>query len=209
MHYMKTSEVETEAIRCCPMATKPSDPVGTIGPSGLGRVDAGVTGGRYRAWGKTKPLLVHGVAEGYYHGSYSMNSWVSVPDEKARLIIGGGPAKFFWKTADIAHAAQIPVYLDSWWWCAWPRDTDAPPQHEDDRTNFPCGCRNSIHRFCIDRHDGCINAVFLDNSVRRVGLKELWTLQWHRNYRTTGSWTKAGGAEPSDWPQWMRKFKDY
>ena len=26
---------------------------------------------------------------------------------------------------------------------------------------------------------------------------------------TAGPWTKAGGAQPDDWPQWMRKFKDY
>ena len=49
----------------------------------------------------------------------------------------------------------------------------------------------------------------MDWSVRKVGLKELWTLKWHHEYDTAGPWTKAGGVQPEDWPQWMRSFKDY
>jgi prepilin-type processing-associated H-X9-DG protein len=62
---------------------------------------------------------------------------------------------------------------------------------------------------CINRHDGFVNGLFLDWSVRKVGLKELWTLKWHRDFDTAGPWTKAGGVKPEDWPQWMRRFKDY
>jgi hypothetical protein len=51
--------------------------------------------------------------------------------------------------------------------------------------------------------------VFLDGSVRKVGLKELWTLKWFPQYDTANRWTKAGGVRPEDWPQWMRGFKDY
>jgi hypothetical protein len=49
----------------------------------------------------------------------------------------------------------------------------------------------------------------MDSSVRKVGLKELWTLKWHRNFNTNGYYTKAGGATAEDWPEWMRRFKDY
>ncbi len=45
--------------------------------------------------------------------------------------------------------------------------------------------------------------------ANRVCLKELWTLKWHRSFDTNGLWTKAGGAQPSDWPEWMGRFKDY
>jgi len=45
--------------------------------------------------------------------------------------------------------------------------------------------------------------------VRKVGLKELWTLQWHRAFNVAGPWTKAGGVLPENWPEWMRTFKDY
>jgi prepilin-type processing-associated H-X9-DG protein len=66
-----------------------------------------------------------------------------------------------------------------------------------------------MRRVCFNRHDGFVNALFLDFSARKVGLKELWTLKWHRSYDTAGPWTLAGGVLPSDWPAWMRSFKDY
>ena len=49
----------------------------------------------------------------------------------------------------------------------------------------------------------------MDWSVRKVGLKELWTLKWHTAFHTDGQWTKVGGVQPDDWPEWMRNFKDY
>jgi prepilin-type processing-associated H-X9-DG protein len=63
--------------------------------------------------------------------------------------------------------------------------------------------------YCIDRHGGAINCLFMDWAVRKVGLKELWTLPWGLYDTTYGPWTKAGGVQPEDWPAWMRKFKDY
>jgi hypothetical protein len=51
--------------------------------------------------------------------------------------------------------------------------------------------------------------LFLDWSVRKVGLKELWTLKWYMSFDTKGPWTKAGGVMPDQWPKWMQKFKDY
>jgi prepilin-type processing-associated H-X9-DG protein len=63
--------------------------------------------------------------------------------------------------------------------------------------------------FCMDRHSGHINGLFLDWSVRKVGLKELWMLKWHQDFNTAGPWTTAGGMNPSKWPPWMQGFKDY
>jgi len=51
--------------------------------------------------------------------------------------------------------------------------------------------------------------IFMSWSIRRVGLKELWTLKWHRTYNTAGPWTKAGAVQAENWPPWMRRFKDY
>jgi prepilin-type processing-associated H-X9-DG protein len=63
--------------------------------------------------------------------------------------------------------------------------------------------------FCIDRHDGTVNVLFMDWTTRKVGLKELWTLKWHRTFDVTGPWTMAGMARSADWPEWMRRYKDY
>jgi len=66
-----------------------------------------------------------------------------------------------------------------------------------------------MQRYCIDRHEGTNNAVMVDFSIRKVGLKELWTLKWHRQFDTTGPWTLAGGAMPDAWPEWMKNHKAY
>jgi prepilin-type processing-associated H-X9-DG protein len=61
----------------------------------------------------------------------------------------------------------------------------------------------------MDRHSEHVNGLFLDWSVRKIGVKELWTLRWHLQFDTANAWTKAGGVLPEDWPHWMRGFKDY
>ena len=104
---------------------------------------------------------------------------------------------------DMEGRENIPVLLD----CTLPRveahPNDSPPGLETHGTG---GGMSSV---CLNRHNACVNVLFLDWSARRVGLKELWTLKWHRGYETTGPWTRAGGILPEDWPQWMRNFKDY
>jgi len=87
-------------------------------------------------------------------------------------------------------------------WDTYCNHTQAPPEVDGIVTN-------EMHLVCINRHKGAINAVFLDLNVRKVDLKELWTFNWHRNFDTEGPWTIAGGVQSSDWPQWMRTFKDY
>jgi len=61
----------------------------------------------------------------------------------------------------------------------------------------------------MDRHNGFVGASFADGHARKVGLKELWKLKWHRDFDTTGPWTRAGGVSSEDWPEWMRKYPDY
>ena len=44
---------------------------------------------------------------------------------------------------------------------------------------------------------------------KEIGLDEATMVKWHREFDTAGPWTKAGGARPEAWPQWMRSFSDY
>ena len=166
----------------CPMATKPYTEGGQ-NPFGAWEVDNDV-------------------------GSYGLNGWVCNPQKGKMGLRRGGPVENqYWRTPKVQSAHNIPVFLDAMWANAWPSGFDVPPEYDnlqEDKFRF-----NGIKCFCINRHEGYVNGLFMDYSVRKVGLKELWTLKWHRQFDTNGPWTRAGGVQPSDWPPWMRRFRDY
>jgi prepilin-type processing-associated H-X9-DG protein len=101
------------------------------------------------------------------------------------------------------------VLLDSLEPDKFPSTDDVPPDEEGELRPRDMRRRFAMSSFCLNRHDGYVNGLFLDWSVRKIGLKELWTLKWHKNFDTRGRWTKAGGVQAEDWPEWMRRFKDY
>ena len=147
-------------------------------------------------------------------GSYGANGWICNPPEGKTELWGHGPIENYWRTHNIKGAGYIPLLLDSMWVEAWPRHTDSPLPWEDwlkDKVseNTMKVNDNEMRRFCVNRHKGFVNGLFMDFSVRKVGLKELWTRKWHRNYETNGPWTLAGGCQPMNWPEWMRNFRDY
>ncbi len=136
-------------------------------------------------------------------GSYGANAWVYNP-LPGITAIQGRPAKDHWRRPYVKGACYIPLFLDSRWPGSGPSQTDEPPEYDGQSWGG-----REMTWFCTDRHNGFINGVFLDFSVRKIGLKELWTLKWNKSYNVNGFWTTAGGCWPSDWPEWMRSFKEY
>jgi prepilin-type N-terminal cleavage/methylation domain-containing protein len=187
--------LDTKGIACCPMAVKPGS--GHFGATiGNSRVE-GLMGSTFRAWEMTSPGPP-------FRGSYGSNSWLFsnrfVSSDPFHFVRYGLP---YTDVFSLKGRNKIPVLLD----CIMPTnepipiDTFGPPIRP--------GSGLGLASFCIDRHNEYINGLFLDWSARKVGLKELWTLKWHQECNTAGPWTKAGGAQPDDWPEWMREFKDY
>ncbi len=177
-----------EKMRCCPQATK---------SAGEG-IHMGIGYFSTQAW-----------QTGEWIGSYGPNGWMCNPTstDPSGSVWGRSPISDHWRKPGWPGASNIPLFTGSWWVDAWPRENDNPPEipgGPPDRPNT-----NEMERNCVDRHDGFLNAQFCDWSVRRIGLKELWTLKWHKSYNINGRWTKAGGVSPSDWPIWMRNYKDY
>jgi prepilin-type N-terminal cleavage/methylation domain-containing protein/prepilin-type processing-associated H-X9-DG protein len=185
-------DIGTKGIACCPMATKP-------GGIGSFAIDAywgnksyhfeGRGGSTFGAWEIITPLPK-------FRGSYGYNNSLfhEVVDRYGSSHSSTKQVEL--NIYSLKNAAKFPFFLD----CA------------------NCfGDFSSIHRpggedsssFCINRHNGYINGLFLDWSVRKIGLKELWTLKWYEQFDTAGPWTKVGGVQPEDWPEWMRSFKDY
>jgi len=189
---MEMDEIVNEDMRLCPMATKPAEH-GKIGSWA------------YEAWR---------IPDTDYIGSYGPNGWMcNLTADRAQRNNGAWgrtPADDYWRTPNVAGAWNIPLFQGQWWVDAWPKAFDQPPDIRDaamginDRPNV-----NEMERVCVDRHGGTLNNLFCDWSVRAVGVKELWTLEWHKGFNNAGPWTKAGGCNPADWPEWMRHYKDY
>ncbi|TKJ37106.1 MAG: hypothetical protein CEE38_09405 [Planctomycetes bacterium B3_Pla] len=187
--------VETEGIACCPMAVRRGRGRFTYMVSGETRVE-GWIGSTFEAWEMTSPGPP-------FRSSYGLNDWLFHVHHRFDT---SAPLRYRYRLPytdifSIKDKAQIPVLLDSLRSSGRPDNFLRPPR-------FP-GQGLGMSPFCINRHNGHVNGLFLDWSVRKVGLKELWTLEWSRQFDTTNAWTKAGGVRPEDWPEWMRGFKDY
>ena len=77
-----------------------------------------------------------------------------------------------------------------------------PPSHNGDISPPSI---NSMQIFAMDRHSGGVHVLFVDDSVRRIKVMDLWQLKWHRTFNIAGPWTPAGGMLPSDLPEWLRE----
>jgi len=168
-------EKDDYSLWFCPVATKTQEEIG-LSP--------------FMAWGP-----------GYYPGgqqfpeyaanavgSYGINTWV---------YNKGGEG--YWKSTNVKGSNNIPLFLGCWYPGGQPyRENEPPP-----RSTPPVGGTggHKIQRFCVDRHDGAINGLFVDFSVRRIPLKCLWELEWSRN------WNSEDEDLPV-WPDWMRRFKE-
>jgi len=147
------------------------------------------------------------------YGSYAFNGWI--PDQRDisgnkvdAFPVGWAMSKYFWgKPAKIKRASEVPLFLGGWWSLVFPRPTDGP---YDPVSNPNIDVYyNTMAILNNDRHKGRVGGVFADCSARKVGIKEVWTLKWHREFDTGGQYTKAGGMQSAFWPDWMRKYKDY
>jgi prepilin-type N-terminal cleavage/methylation domain-containing protein/prepilin-type processing-associated H-X9-DG protein len=183
-------------MRCCPTATKPWTEGGQ---------------GTFSAWGvfrgpATGPPSTWGMRDDY--GSFAISSWVYNPPSEVTHMWGHS-TKYNWRNANVKGANRIPLFFDCWWFDTQPFATDEPPKFDGDIYSDSGEIRNSMKSACLNRHNGYINMLFLDFTVRSVGLKELWCLEWHKSFNLSGPWTIAGGVTQQDWPEWMRDFTDY
>jgi prepilin-type N-terminal cleavage/methylation domain-containing protein len=183
-------------ILTCPNATKPYvDEYGNA--TGLEDSFRGSTA----AWGYVKlDALPQSII-----GSYGLNGYCN--DPPAGKEAHSRSATWFWRGPNVAGAAFVPLWMDAIRYNGFPTFSDVPPTYDGEHWNDNA----QMGRFCLNRHDGYAGCLFLDYSARKVGLKELWALRWAKgdDYKTNGPWTKAGGVTASDWPEWLRPFKDY
>jgi prepilin-type N-terminal cleavage/methylation domain-containing protein len=180
----------------CPLATKAED-----------------EGGRnpFSAWHHEADELPDGwgfeypSGEKHLYGSYGMNYWIRNwrPGYEDPASIQW--LTYYWRRADVKKANEIPLILDCQWSGVEPVADAFPPEYDGEVVAELDYCEDDMKRVCLNRQrNGMTNGAFMDFSVRRIGLKELWKLRWHRHWSAERS--QVGTPE---WPAWMRNFRDY
>ena len=135
--------------------------------------------------------------EDKYRGSYGVNNW-------CYKRMGGTPAAEFWGRSDIRGAGQIPLFLDCWRYGGSPRDGNQAHSRIPQTYGALTGSGSGMNRFCLDRHNGYVNVLFLDFSLKKVSLKGLWDLRWGTTYNRNGHYYKT-----QEWPDWMKAIPEY
>ncbi len=179
-------------LRCCPEATIPGTELGQSQYGGAGT---------FTAWGVFsgecgEPSSGWEWVVGCDYGSYGINAWVSNIEEGWNLWHG---EDVYWRTSNVDGAGNIPLFGGNQFLDCWPHHTDHPPEYDGQ----PWNDGSQMGRVCMNRHSGFVNWTFLDGSARKVGLKQLWRLKWHRAFDVDD------GPGAGEWPEWMRGFQDY
>jgi prepilin-type N-terminal cleavage/methylation domain-containing protein len=186
------------AINFCPMATitrdtlpsmweNPAPPTTAWGTMGVGAYPVmGV--GTSAVWGRP------GMA-----GSYGINAWMYNP-----IGTPATPDEYWRKLAATAQygAGNVPVFGDCMWDGTQCTSMDPPPTVP----NLEMG-NGGISDFAVVRHPNSkfpVTLSFADNSVRIVGLKQLWSLKWSPDFDTTYA---ASQPQNRFWPKWMNSYQ--
>lgn len=182
----------------CPYATEPR----TVGSKVV------AYGGAYNTYEQGKKNKENAGAR----SSYGFNCYLYNPPDyqqngKPLTAIQGRPVKnHFRSITGLQDSSNVPVMLDSMWRGGGP---DATRSHRNQPPQYPnqwAGWKYEMMHFAIGRHGQSqslsrgrelkvfTHAGFADGSVRKVSLKELWSLEWHRGYQPISV----------SWPSWMR-----
>jgi len=187
-------------ICLCPMATKLRSSLGaanvytTNNVQYLGWGIMGSNGYQLEPWG----------APGLY-GSYGINGWMYNPPPVPTSDIPANEVNSFWRKLTPALAGpngmavsshNIPLFSDCAYDGSQPFDTDQPTQHPNEQS-----ITDDMSNYCITRHDGKSPVVmsFLDSSVRAVGLRQLWGLNWSTTFNPSLQNSRT-------WPGWILAY---
>ncbi|HUV65351.1 MAG TPA: type II secretion system protein [Sedimentisphaerales bacterium] len=180
-----------DKFRCCPEATKIAFPDYPPGASSYPLMGGNAT----TAWGKLAGTVSDRPAGMW--GSYGINGWVY--NTKTEEVYDK-PAQFHWKTNNVKGSSQIPLFLDCGLFVGWPDNVDSVPKVENPG-DYP-SVYDSMRRFIINRHYQAINGIYLDQSVNKIWLKQLFRQKWSKRFNVNGDQPYWAAEAP-----WMAHFK--
>ena len=130
--------------------------------------------------------------------SYGNNNWLY----NAPRTIQNRNVKWHWRTIDPAgyDLHNIPMFMDMMWRGGGPHHQNASKYMPGNYNGDWQGAGHEMKHFAFDRHNGGIQGVFMDHSVRHVPIKQLWRLKWHRTFDTSFKMS---------WPQWMARYPEH
>ncbi len=132
---------------------------------------------------------------GEYTGSYCVNLWVS-----------NETSGNYWRTPYTKRASYAPLLLDGNWKDCQAYHFDAPPNYGD---YWWEPNQNEMKRVCVNRHNAAVNGVFLDLSVRKIGLKELWEIWWQKDWNPNNVPPPDFCTPTPTYNGWMCNMKDF
>jgi len=172
---------------------------------------SGFAGSKYEAWG---PFTGNWWRNGCY-GSCGVNGWLADPPAECRFNYTNkgpiGDTRFNWRNANIKGADKIPILCESIWYIGWAHRSGDVPDY--DGAIVGSLSASYMSWYMMNRHNGYVGCNFLDFSGRKVGLKELWELNWSREwYRSSDGDLTPIYAAPTEFTQtdhWLYKYKNY
>ena len=164
-------------LLCCPMANNPHKQ----SKDGYGN---------YGTWGP------EWYPDGFY-GSYGINEWVCHPQFKSGQTPMYGDNKKYWRNTNVKGVSDIPILADAWWDQAWAEAFDWIPTFPGEWEGR--GGDDMAH-FVVMRHDGFVNILFMDWTVKKVHLRDLWPQRWNRLTDQEDCPTEY------DYPPWLQKL---
>jgi prepilin-type N-terminal cleavage/methylation domain-containing protein len=187
-------------ICLCPMATTFRSSLGaanvytTQNVQNLAWGIMGSNGYVVEAWG----------APGLY-GSYGINGWMYNPPPVPTSDIPANEVNSYWRKlspvlvgpgGSAAPANNVPLFSDCAYDGSQPLDTDQPTPQPNQQS-----ITDDMSNYCITRHDGRNPVVisFLDSSVRPVGLRQLWGLNWSTTFDPSLQNSHV-------WPTWILSY---
>ena len=133
--------------------------------------------------------------------SYGNNNWLYNPPSRVNAI-QNRLSKWHWRKIDPSgyDLNNIPMFMDTMWRGGGPYHGNANKIMAGTYNGDWQGAGKEMMHFAFDRHNGGIQGVFMDHSVRHVPIKRLWRLKWHREFDT---------SVKMNWPSWMAGYPEH
>jgi prepilin-type N-terminal cleavage/methylation domain-containing protein len=124
------------------------------------------------AWNNVKSVNKGGQIQ----GSYGFNGWNHPRGYK----------EVEWRIQEPGdgNPSKHPTFTDANWVDMWPAETDAAPKTLQGYDTVPSMARVAMARHGVYGTGATINMVFNDGHADAVSLKDLWSIQWHKQWKT-------------------------